>query len=190
MPGDLKRHQRLTYDMMLTPPAGVVEFKPGDWVEMDLEWITLPRVADDFYGPNEAFRAHLAEFPASWRTVYREAAGNDLNITVEGGKVVRRYPVVIETTGDTVTVDIKGGVGFVPIRFDGLAHADGYALYEVVNGREVKLDQSVHGNDFWQTDYDAGNNTYRMSFNLPLDHKPASTWKLLNRAAQPEGRDL
>ena len=189
VPGDLMRHNRLTYDMMLTPPVGVVEFKPGDWVEMDLEWITLPRVADDYYGPNEAFRAHLAEFPASWHTVHREAIGNDLDIKVEGGNVVRRYPIVIEVSSADVTVEIKGGVGYVPIRFDGLDAADGYELHEVVNGVETKLDQSVHGNDFWQTDYDAGNNTYRMSFNLPLDHKPLSTWKLRYRTAQPEGRN-
>ena len=185
VPGDLKRHQRLTYDMMLTPPAGVVEFKPGDWVEMDLEWITVPRVADDYYGPNETFRAHLAENPKSWRTVHREAVGNDLDIAVVGGKVMRRYPIVIETSSDAVTVEIKGGVGFVPIRFDRLATADGYALYEVINGVETKLDQSVHGNDFWQTDYDTGSHTYRMSFNLPLDNKSESTWIL--RRTQASG---
>lgn len=185
VPGDLKRHQRITYDMMLTPPAGVSEFKPGDWVEIDVEWITVPRVADDYYGPNETFRAHLAENPKSWRTVHREAVGNDLDIAVVGGKVMRRYPIVIETSSDAVTVEIKGGVGFVPIRFDRLATADGYALYEVINGVETKLDQSVHGNDFWQTDYDTGSHTYRMSFNLPLDNKSESTWIL--RRTQASG---
>lgn len=178
VPGDFKRHNQITYDMMLTPPAGVSEFKPGDWVDMDIEWITLPRVADDYYGPNEKFRTHLAEHPDSWRTVHREAIGNDLDVAVTGGKVARRYPIIIETSGDTVTVDIKGGVGFVPIRFDGLVAAHGYALFEVVNGIETQLDQSVHGNDFWQTDYDAGTATYRISFNLPLDNKSTSTWKL------------
>ena len=187
VPGDFKRYHQITYDMMLTPPVGVSEFKPGDWVEMDLEWITLPRIADDYYGPNETFRAHLADFPASWRTVFREAIGNDLDVAVAGGKVASRYPIVIETTSETVIVDIKGGVGFVPIRFDGLATADGYELYEVVNGIETKLDQSVHGNDFWQTDYDAGAKTFSLSFNLPLDNKPASTWKLLNRIQKHEG---
>jgi Concanavalin A-like lectin/glucanases superfamily len=185
VPGDLKRHNQLTYDMMLTPPAGVSEFKPGDWVEMDVEWITVPRVADDYYGPNETFRSHLAEHPASWRTVHREAVGNDLDVTVSGGKAALRYPIIIETASDTVTVNIKGGVGFVPIRFDGLVSAEGYALYEVVDGIETKLDQSVHGNDFWQTDFDAGNNTYRMSFNLPLDNKSTSTW-ILKRHLTPD----
>ncbi len=39
-----------------------------------------------------------------------------------------------------MTVDIKGGVGFVPIRFDGLPIADGYRLYEEVCGKLFPLD--------------------------------------------------
>jgi hypothetical protein len=75
-------------------------------------------------------------------------------------------------------MDIKGGIGYVPIRFDGQATADKDAISEDVDGVETKRDQSVHGNDFWQADYDAGTDTYRMSFNLPLDHKPAPRWAL------------
>ena len=78
----------------------------------------------------------------------------------------------------SVTVDIKGGVGFVPIRFEGLPIADGYRLYEEVSGKLIPLDQSVHGNDFWQTDYNATTKTYNRTYNLPLDGKPTSRWIL------------
>jgi hypothetical protein len=30
------------------------------------------------------------------------------------------------------------------------------------------LDQSVHGNDFWQTDYDAGTKTWSQTYNVPI----------------------
>ena len=40
------------------------------------------------------------------------------------------------------------------------------------------VDQTAHGNDFWQTAYDTGTNTYRMSFNLPLDDVESSRWVL------------
>jgi hypothetical protein len=163
-------------DLLLVPPTGVTAYQPGDRVELDLEWITLPRTADDYYGPNETFRQHMAENPRSWKTVQREAEGNDLKVSVAGGALLNRYPIIIRAEKPEVTVGIQGGVGFVPIRFEGLRHADACTLYRIVDGREVKLDQSVHGNDYWQTDYDVSTNSFRMTFNLPLDGLAASTW--------------
>ncbi len=173
-----QRDGRCDLDLLLVPPAGVTEFKPDDTVEMDLQWITLPRIADDYYGPNEAFRTHLSANPRSWKTVYRESRGNDLDVTVDGGVATHTYPIIIQASRPEITVDIRGGVGAVPIRFDGLETASGYVLYRDVDGQFVPLDQSVHGNDYWQTAYDAGSNTYRMSFNLPLDGVDSSKWVL------------
>lgn len=168
----------LDLDLLLVAPKEVTAFQPGDTVEMDLEWITLPRIADDYYGPNEAFRKHITENPKSWKTPYREAIGNDLQVTVRGGKVLHHYPIVIQTEKTMVDVHITGGVGFVPIRFEGLPAIKNLVLFEVVNGKEIRLDQAVHGNDFWQTDYDEGNQTYTVTYNLPLDGKATSTWRL------------
>jgi len=174
----VQKDGRCDLDLLLVPPEGVTEFKPGDTVELDLQWITLPRVADDYYGPNEAFRTHLAANPRSWKTVYREARGNDLNVTVDGGVATHTYPIIIQASRPEVEVDIRGGVGAVPVRFDGLETPSGYVLYQDVDGQLVLLDQSVHGNDYWQTVYDAGSNTYQMSFNLPLDGMESSKWVL------------
>ncbi|MCE5277102.1 MAG: glycoside hydrolase family 99-like domain-containing protein [Planctomycetaceae bacterium] len=168
----------LNIDLILVPPKDVATFRTGDTVEMAVEWITLPRVEEDYYGPNESFRKHLAASGTSWKTTYREAAGNDLAVTARGGKVLHRYPVIIHADGPTVEVSIKGGVGYVPIRFEGIKSIDGIGLYEVVGGKELKLDQIVHGDDFWQTDYDAATKTYSLTYNLPLDNKPQSTWRL------------
>ncbi|MBL7077559.1 MAG: hypothetical protein ISS31_08810 [Kiritimatiellae bacterium] len=159
-------------------PPDVEQFQPGDWVELDVEWITVPRIADDYYGPNAAFRKHLAEHPRSWKTVHRAAIGNDLTVTVIGGKLIGRYPLIVAAEENPVTVQIKGGVGFVPVRFEGLESATGYTLSERVGDQLVALDQSVHGNDFWQTDYDAATGTWKMSFNLPVDGKMKSEWVL------------
>jgi hypothetical protein len=165
-------------DLLIVPPKEVTEYKPGDTVELDVEWITLPRTADDYYGPNETFKRHLAENPSSWKTVYREAKGNDLKLKVDGGAVLNSYPIVIRAEKPEVRVEIQGGVGFVPVRFEGLRTGKGWALYRTVDGKDVKLDQSVHGNDYWQTDYDAGSRSFKVSFNLPLDGLENSTWTL------------
>jgi hypothetical protein len=181
----VQKDGRCDLDLLLVPPEGVTELKPGDTVAMDLQWITLPRVADDYYGPNEAFRTHLAANPRSWKTVYREALGNDLHVTVDGGVATHTYPIIIRASQPKVTVDIQGGVGAVPIRFDGLETPSGYVFYQDVDGRLVPLDQSVHGNDFWQTVYDTGTNIYQMSFNLPLDGVESSKW-VLKRTNHPD----
>lgn len=169
-------------DIELLPPAGIGEFSKGDRVELDLELITLPRVADDYYGPNESFRKHLAENPNSWKTTYREAKGNDLDLAVSGGRVLQSYPIVIHVERPEVGVTIQGGIGAVPIRFEGLESNKGYRLYRVTGGKRTQFDQSVHGNDFWQTDYDAATATFAMTFNLPLDGLGESKWIFARQA--------
>lgn len=163
-------------DIELLPPAGIREFSKGDRIELDLELITLPRIANDYYGPNEFFRTHITAKPNSWKTTYREAKGNDLNLSVLGGRVLQRYPIVIHAEKPEVTVTIKGGVGAVPIRFEWLKTGVGHRLYQVVGGERVPFDQSVHGNDFWQTDYDAATASYAVTYNLPLDGLDESQW--------------
>jgi len=165
-------------NLELVVPEGVSQFMPGDTVEMDVEWITVPRVADDYYGPNATFLAHLEQNPESWRTVYREAVGNDLEVSVAGGRLLHRYPIIVAADEPEIEVTVEGGVGVVPIRFEGLQSTGGYALYRLQDGRRIPLDQSAHGNDFWQTDFDTQSGTYKMSFNLPLDGVEESTWVL------------
>ena len=56
----------------------------------------------------------------------------------------------------------------MPVTFTGLSQSRGYRLF--VDGKPVN--QSVHGNDFWQTDYDPAAQQWRQTFNIPLkgDH--------------------
>ncbi|MGJ8654505.1 MAG: hypothetical protein ACSHX8_14690 [Opitutaceae bacterium] len=165
-------------DLLLTAPKGVKSFLSGDTIEMDLEWITLHREVDDYYGPNETYRQHLIENPNSWKTIYREAIGNDLKVEVAGGKLLNNYPIQIRAESDEIAVDIKGGLGYVPISFEGLSTATGYTLYQIDGEKSIPLDQSVHGNDFWQTDYDTTTRTYSRVYNLPLDGVVSSKWVL------------
>lgn len=171
------RDGAINLDLLLTAPKEVETFMPGDTIEMDLEWITLHREADDYYGPNETYRQHLTQNPSSWKTTYREAIGNDLKVDVTGGQLINRYPIEIQAHPEQdIRVSIQGGVGAVPIQFDGLPSAIGYTLYQVVNGKATKLDQSVHGNDFWQVDYDAAKDSYKFTYNLELDTLATSHW--------------
>ncbi|MDF7824629.1 hypothetical protein P4B35_11445 [Pontiellaceae bacterium B12227] len=171
----------INLDMIMTPPKGVTQFQPGDTVIFEAEWITLPREADDYYGPNESFRKHLAKYPRSWKSVFREALGNDLKVQTAGGTVENNFPIIIKATrSDDIQVKIQGGVGVVPIHFEGLSSTD-YDLFSVKGKDRIKFDQSVHGNDFWQTLYDPVSNTYSLTYNLPLDGLRTSGWVLKAR---------
>ena len=163
-------------DIELLPPAGITDFSRGDWIALDLELITLPRVADDYYGPNQTFRMHLMENPTSWKTVYREAIGNDLAVKVTGGRTVQNYPLVIQVEKPEVTVSIEGGIGAVPMRFKGLKSSIGMRLYQIVNGKPIPFDQAVHGNDFWQTDCNHAQNTWSITYNIKLAPEKPTTF--------------
>jgi hypothetical protein len=146
------------------------DFRPGDFIEFTVEMVVLPVKADDYYGPNENLRASLRETGDTWRPVARQAAGNDLAVKVAAGTCQRPYPISIKVDGSqSADLEVTGGLGHVPLTFSGLASYKGYGLWMVVGGRETRVDQSVYGNDFWQTDYDAASRTWRQTYNVCLD---------------------
>jgi hypothetical protein len=168
----------INLDLLLTAPEGVSAYQAGDYVEMDVEFITFHRTEDDYYGPNEIYRKHLVEHPNSWKTIYREASGNDLDVQVEGGELLSAYPIVVQAMGPVIGLTINGGIGKVPLRIEGLTTPHDYQLFQFVDGKQLPLYQSAQGNDFWQTDYDLSSQTYSMTYNLPLDEGGVSRWVL------------
>ena len=191
-------------DAAIVPPPEMEKFLPGDHVEMELELDVVPAEADDYYGPNEEFRNHLAENPASWKTFHRAASGNDIQVEVQGGKVLQKFPLVIQADpgATAIRLKIEGGVGAVPVRFQGLATPGGYKLSQVVSRTGIMneylplmaefapalarrlepetlpLDQAATGNDFWEISLDPETQAYTRTYNLPLDGTPESIWEL------------
>ncbi|RMD78406.1 MAG: hypothetical protein D6820_09995, partial [Lentisphaerae bacterium] len=175
-------------NLQIVVPPEIEYFRTGDSVEMELEWITLPRNADDYYGPNTTFLNFLRKHPHSWQLVWREARGNDLRISVQGGRCLHTYPVVVEVKEPETAVSIEGGVGAIPICFVGLKSATKFTLFQEKGGRRLPFDQAEHGNDFWQTDYDAKSQSYRVTYNLPLDRLPYSKW-ILSQQPNANGKN-
>ena len=152
----------------LAPPPGLTELLPCDYVEAEIELLVLPQSAEDYYGPNAALRAALAEHGGTWPLPCRFARDGALRIAMSKGTLMRSVPTEIEVEAATQSAEcrIAGGVGYVPITFTGLKTPTGYAL----NADGEAVDQSVHGNDFWQvTPGDDG--TWRITYNLPRDGK-------------------
>lgn len=149
--------------MDLLPPPRVKKLLPGDFVDMTLEFLVVPQFADEYYGPNQALKSALKKHENTWRMIQREASEGALDVVVTTGKIQRLYPgVEVVAENDGAEFELRGGVGFVPITFSGLKSHAGYRV--LVNG-EV-LDQSVHGNDFWQTDFDSKTKTWQQTYNI------------------------
>ena len=150
----------------LSPPPGVTRLLPGDFVEAEMELVIFPADAAAYYGPNQPWKNVLAQDADTWRLVQREAAGNALKIKSKTGTLQRSYPLVLAVNRkQEAACDVAGGLGFVPVTFTGL---DDYRDYELrVDGQ--LLNQAVHGNDFWQTDYDPGDRKWRITYNLNRD---------------------
>lgn len=148
----------------LAPPPEVKELQAGDFVEAEVELVVFPSDANAYYGNNRQFRAALQTDADTWRLVHQEAGGNALRVTARRGTVKTTFPLRIASDRrERVAVTIDGGSGWIPLTISGLRRHTGYHL--AVNGK--LLDQSVHGRDFWQTDYDTTSRRWIMTFNVP-----------------------
>jgi len=101
----------------------------------------------------------------TWRMIYREAAGDDRQVAMKTGILEKTYPAVtVRTVNNAAEFTLSGGLGYVPVTFTGLSSPRGPVLMQ--DGRPV--DQSVHGNDFWQTDYDEATRTWQVTYTIPV----------------------
>ena len=94
---------------------------------------------------------------------------NDLDITVTKGTLRHEYPLYIHAPEGAEFV-ASGGLGYVPMTFGGLPDHRGYRLQRYVDEAWVEVDQSVHGRDFWQTDYENRTGTWEITYTVSQDH--------------------
>jgi hypothetical protein len=160
----LTLHQTDSSTLDILPPPGVTRLEAGDYVDATIEHLIVPQFAKDYYGSNEALRSSLGKYENTWRMIHREAAGNDRHVEMKVGDLLSRYPALaIRTVEDRAEFTLSGGLGYVPVTFTGLTSPRGYELS--VDGEPV--DQSVHGSDFWQTDFDPETKRWSRTYNVP-----------------------
>ena len=154
----------------ITPPADCTSFQAGDYIEAEIEMFQIPKSADDYYGPNQNLIAALSKKANTWEMAYREATGNDLDVVASSGvTLISKYPVKMELNSNSVYFSVSGGRGYVPLTITNVGNYSNSALYQKVNGSWQKINQSVYGNDFWQTDYNALTGKWDITYNVNLD---------------------
>jgi hypothetical protein len=164
-----------TMDFVLPPDVNCL--LPGDFVEATFQHLVVPQSADDYYGPNEDLRRNLREYGNSWQVVYRDAIDNQRILNVTRGHLERLYPSMrIRVDNRAAELAISKSTQFLPITFAGLTSYSGHEVFV----DQVRLDQSVHGKDYWQTDYDPVKKKWELTFNLPPSQK---SWRTIRFVA-------
>jgi hypothetical protein len=154
-------------NLELSPPPGLSDLQPGDFVDAEVELIIVPIAASDYYGPDEPFRQALIEGGNTWKPVFREAVGNNLTARAINGAVRHSYPLVVSVGSDgDAKVDVEGGLGYVPVTFTGLDGRHEYELWAGDGNSGTRVDQSVHGFDFWQADTVGAARVLERTYNL------------------------
>lgn len=156
----------------LSPPPGLEALEPGDFVEAEVEMVILPQRAEDYYGPNELFRAALAANPDHWSLVHREAAGGLVKLDCPVGTIEETWPIRVRAKDGRAaqfSVAGRGGVGYTPVTISGAARPGPFDLFAIGAEGERRIDQSDMGNDWWQADYDPAKKEWSLTFTLPLD---------------------
>ena len=177
-----EHHRRKSSTFDLLPPSGLSRLEPGDFVEAVVEHLVFPQSAEDYYGPNQALREALAKHGNTWQMVHREAIGHDIHMNLQTGTFLYRHPgLFIRTDNGKAKFEIQGGTAYVPVTFTGLPSHD--TPHPTINGQPFS--QAVHGNDFWQTDFDPGTKTWSRTYNLPPSEKN-SVVELVAPANLPE----
>ncbi len=153
----------------LVPPTGVQSFTAGDSIELLVEVLVLPKQLGDYYGPNQNFVAALTAYGNSYELALREAQQNQIRAQSPSNSIKQQYPLTVMVLNDEAIVDISGGVGYVPLVFEGLSEVDDPQLWVAEDSCWQLLDQSVHGKDFWQAEYDENTASFELIYNVFQD---------------------
>lgn len=153
----------------IIPPKGCTTFKAGDYIEALVELIIIPSSLEDYYGPNQNFSKALESKANTWKMVHREAVGNDITLSVTIGEPISNYPIKIKTDKNIAEFTVEGGIGYVPLTLTNINSYKNPKLFWKVNGQWQSINQEIHGNDFWQSEYDTASGTWDITFNINLD---------------------
>ena len=151
------------------PCQGQTRFIPaGSTVSATVEYLVPPADKTRYYGESSWL---LALAPGSYRStdmMLELAAGNDINVTVSQGTLQQTWPTEIQAISGPVAAEfsLEGGMGFLPITFHGLNRHDGWRLEAEGSTGWEAVDQSVHGNDFWQANFNEEAGTWSLTWSI------------------------
>ena len=149
------------------PSAAGKKIEKGSAVRLVVEYAVVPADISTYYG-SSAYLLADRDLMGSAEALYSQVTGAALSVSADVGAVVSEYPVYIRGSRDRLAArfTLEGGLGYVPVTIGSLGTYKNWRL-EYRDGEEWRaVDQSVNGNDYWQTYYDARTGTYELTYNV------------------------
>ncbi len=156
------------------PCKGKQRFIPkGSRLQATVEYLVLPADKTRYYGNSAYLKATPAAHFASHQLMRRMAADNRLQVQATVGTLQRAQPVEVLAAPGIVAADltVEGGLGYTPLTVRGLSRHDGWWLQRRVGGAWVKVDQAVHGADYWQAGFDPQTSSWSLTFSVANNGK-------------------
>ena len=161
-------YSQMAFELGVPDDASARVLPAGSVITATVEYLVPPADKSAYYGQSDYLTAMPeADFatPAMMRTL---AEGNQLDVNVSVGTLLRTYPVELEASTSTTAVQftLTGGLGYTPVTIHGLARPDGWRLEQNSEGTWERVNQAVEGNDYWQAYDDPASESFDLVFNL------------------------
>ena len=152
----------------------------GSLVKATIEYLVIPADKSRYYGQSDYLNQTSVDTYRSAEMMQMLARDNQISINMITGGLLKHYPLELQANYGALAVEfsLSGGLGYIPLSIKGLNRYDGWQLQELVDGQWNLLDQSVIGNDYWQSTYDPSQDSYTLSFNLKAQALP-KTYRLI-----------
>lgn len=159
-------------------PAGNT-IKAGSTVCGIVEYINLPVYKHCYYGPSSVIASIPEEYFNNYKLAQYYSKGSNYSVVAQTGEVLKTFPITVKAANEPIAAEITvtGGIGYVPLTFTNLPDPSSYSLEKLENGQWEKIDQSVHGNDYYQAYYDAPFGTYELTFNVEHTGDPSASYQ-------------
>ena len=162
----------------------------GSTLEAVVELLALPADRASYYGEAEYLTAMTQDTMNSTELAIIQAEQGVLSAEAIIGNLEKTYPTTIQMENGQAQLRLTGGIGYTPIVFTNLDTYSGWVLQESSDGKHwERVDQSsafLYGttetSDFWQCEYDADSETYRLTFNV--ENRGTNEYRLVKADSQ------
>ena len=143
----------------------------GSTIDAIVEYIVVPNDISLYYGPSTDLLGVDNSWFGTTDIIELLAIANDLEVTVTTGSLIQEQPTIVEGIDAEIAAEFEliGGFGYTPLTISGLYRPDGWTLESLQDGNWETVDQSVHGNDYWQVVYNESTTTYALTFSVNTD---------------------
>lgn len=145
-------------------PPGTNSLKKGDYIEATIEYLIPPKTSNVYYGENIEFKENLSKFANRWQIIARDAVLHEQKVQIKKGTLVQRYPdIKVKADQGNAQFIVRGKqYRYTPVTVSNLKSATQGQIF--VDGKP--LDQSLYGEDYYQTEFNAATGTWSKTYNI------------------------